>query len=71
MYKRLELYKKNRRRFVTWIVASVVMAFVGLDTIKSQTPNIEFNSGVISILVFCWIIISALLYKVLKDQKDS
>lgn len=61
LFKKYDRNSVEWKRFVAWIVGTVVMPFVAFPFIKQTSPDLQFDIPVILILAFFWGICSAVL----------
>jgi formate hydrogenlyase subunit 3/multisubunit Na+/H+ antiporter MnhD subunit len=60
---------KEWRQFVIWISATLVFPFTAYFGVVSITPELDFTSApVILIFGFCWLVISFLIRRYVKDN---
>jgi uncharacterized membrane protein len=59
---------KEWRQFVTWIAATLVFPVIAYIFIRDITPDLEFSSGVILILIFIWALVSFFIHLFVKEN---
>lgn len=65
-FKKLELYVIDRKSFGSWAVAIIVMPYIAWKEMMQITPDLTVDRVVLTFLFICWLIVSALLYKIFK-----
>lgn len=66
--EKIELYRIDQKSFISWIAAILVMPYVAWRAMMQITPELTFDNVVLSFLFVCWLIVSALLYKIFKNS---
>lgn len=61
---------KEWKKFVAWIVATLVFPFVAYSGMKTVTPDvaIDFDLPTVLVLSICWALVSYVLHKFIKDN---